>query len=395
MKIGTRGFKPVFDFLDRAEPHLGDLEEDYRQHFFQSDLNQLRSLLTIYVITTVFYALVDFQLHKNSVLLLMLFLLRLSIFLLSALSYFTFKHIKSVHKLDNLVLAWSIFVYFISLFVAYARSSIGFYDISIGVMLVLVTYLVVPNRLIYRLIPAMIFSLCEMLISIKMRGLHNSTEILNNASALILANFIGCILSIRLYTFRRNQFKAQYQEKINRAEIEYLASIDGLTEIFNRRHFLELANREFQHFVRHQQSFAILYLDIDFFKRINDNYGHSVGDMTLQQFASMVRSQIRDVDLWGRMGGEEFALLLPETSLEEARVVAERIRLRCEQMRIQNTIQNTVQIVSVTVSIGLTEVLTVDTSVDEILHRADQALYLAKQSGRNRVEVFGEHSQSI
>ncbi len=96
MKIGTRGFKPVFDFLDRAEPHLGDLEEDYRQHFFQSDLNQLRSLLTIYVITTVFYALVDFQLHKNSVLLLMLFLLRLSIFLLSALSYFTFKHIKSV-----------------------------------------------------------------------------------------------------------------------------------------------------------------------------------------------------------------------------------------------------------------------------------------------------------
>ncbi len=395
MKIGARGFKPVFNFLDRAEPHLGDLEEDYRQHFFQSDLNQLRLLLTIYVITNVFYALIDFRLHKNSILLPILFLLRASIFLLSTLSYFTFKHIKSVHKLDNLVLAWSIFVYFISLFVAYARSSIGFYDISIGVMLVLITYLVVPNRLIYRLIPAMIFSLCEMLIAIRMRGLHNSIEILNNASALILANFIGFILSIRLYTFRRNQFKAQHQEKINRAKIEYLASTDGLTEIFNRRHFLELSNQEFRQFVRHQRGFAVLYLDIDFFKRINDQYGHSVGDMTLQQFASMVRSQIRDVDLWGRMGGEEFALLLPETSLEEARAVAERIRLHCEQMRIQTTIQNTVQRVCVTVSIGLTEVLTVDTRVDEILHRADQALYLAKQSGRNRVEVFGEHSKSI
>jgi diguanylate cyclase (GGDEF)-like protein len=395
MKVGGWGLKPGFDFLDRAEPNLGDLEEDYRQHFLQSDLNQLRSLLPIYVITTVFYALIDFQLHRNSVLLPILFLLRFLIFLLSALSYFAFKDMKSVQKLDTLVLLWSIFVYLVALFVAYARSTIGFYDTSVGVIVVLITYLVIPNRLTYRLLPALIFSFCEMLISLSVRVTYNLTEILTSGIALTLANFVGYILSIRLYTFRRNQFKAQHQEKIARAEIEYLASIDGLTEIFNRRHFVEMSNQEFQQFVRHQRGFAILYLDIDFFKRINDKYGHSVGDMTLQQFASMVRSQIRDVDLWGRMGGEEFALLLPETSLEEARAVAERIRLHCEQMRIQNTIQNTVQIVSVTVSIGLTEVLTGDTRVDEILHRADQALYLAKQSGRNRVEVFGEHSKSI
>jgi diguanylate cyclase (GGDEF)-like protein len=248
----------------------------------------------------------------------------------------------------------------------------------------------IPNRLLYRFMLTLTFSVGEVLIYFMLRGGINAAEVRTNMVALLLANLIGFVLSVRLYTFRRQQFKAQHDETLARAEIERLAQTDTLTGIANRRRFLELADQELLRFKRKQHDFSLLYLDIDHFKRINDTYGHGTGDLVLQKFAALVSTQIRGLDIFGRLGGEEFALLLPETSLEAAKEVAERIRLACQNMELNANSKK----LEITVSSGFTISHSADSSMDEILHRADLGLYQAKQAGRNRSEMVVFSTQS-
>jgi two-component system cell cycle response regulator len=131
------------------------------------------------------------------------------------------------------------------------------------------------------------------------------------------------------------------------------------------------------------RSLALLVLDIDHFKRVNDNYGHDVGDEVLREFADRVRSCTRGIDLVARMGGEEIVVVLPDTALDAAFAVAERIRERVvsEPFGIQGATNS----IPVTVSIGVSSRRAGDASPAEIMKRADDALYLAKANGRNRV----------
>jgi diguanylate cyclase (GGDEF)-like protein len=120
-------------------------------------------------------------------------------------------------------------------------------------------------------------------------------------------------------------------------------------------------------------------LDIDFFKRINDCYGHQAGDLALRAFASLCRTLVRTQDTMARVGGEEFALLLPETGRAEAEAMAERLRAAVEGLRLEGVDS------TMTVSVGVSEVLAEETEIYPALSRADQALYAAKRAGRNRV----------
>ncbi len=161
------------------------------------------------------------------------------------------------------------------------------------------------------------------------------------------------------------------------AEIAYLASHDSLTNALTRRHMNEVCAIELERSQRHGRSMALLVIDLDLFKAINDTHGHVQGDQVLVDFVSKVNALLRRPDRLARFGGEEFVVLLPETSLEEALDVAERIRAAFSQPSTTPTC---------TVSIGVTtNVLTRDT-VDSLFARADAAMYQAKTHGRNRVE---------
>lgn len=160
-------------------------------------------------------------------------------------------------------------------------------------------------------------------------------------------------------------------------QLEKLATIDDLTQIYNRRHFFELAHYEIDRNSRHQYPLSFIMIDIDYFKKINDLYGHQVGDQTLQLLTRTVSSIIRSTDVFGRIGGEEFALVLPETEKQTAKELSERIRL-C----IQNTKFPGIE--HITISVGITQLYPDDTS-NSIFNRADIALYAAKESGRNRI----------
>jgi diguanylate cyclase (GGDEF)-like protein len=371
-------------FLDRAEPDLGHLEAEYRQHFLLSDALQVRKLLPVYLLSMFAFAGVDYQLYGFSMGFYVLMAMRLSVVAYLIWLYQILPRVPSAVVLDRWIFNWALFLYVFSLFVSYTRSLNTFYNASVSVLLVIVTYLLVPNRLPYRLAPAVLYSVGEILISVVLRWHLNPTEVRTNILALILANIIGYVLSIRLYAFRRSQYQAQHEEKLARAEIELLARTDGLTGTYNRRHFMDVSQQVFMEAQQQQQELVVLYLDIDFFKRINDTHGHAVGDLVLKQFSKVIQTLHPSSAIFGRLGGEEFALLLPQTSLERGKDIAEQLRASIEAMPI---LVGTAQTVHITVSMGLGILHDSDTHIEMPLARADQGLYLAKTSGRNRVVV--------
>jgi eukaryotic-like serine/threonine-protein kinase len=169
-------------------------------------------------------------------------------------------------------------------------------------------------------------------------------------------------------------------------QVEQLATIDGLSNVFNRRHFMELAARELAAARRHDRPLAAIMLDIDHFKRVNDTYGHATGDQVIRVVAERLTGSIRTEDLLGRYGGEEFALLIldDETGATD---LAERLR-RAVEIEPVPTEDGPVP---VTISVGVSTRTAADTGPDSIFARADGALYRAKQNGRNQVALAAAH----
>ncbi|MDR9753351.1 sensor domain-containing diguanylate cyclase [Pseudomonas sp. SZMC_28357] len=171
------------------------------------------------------------------------------------------------------------------------------------------------------------------------------------------------------------------EKKHLESELQRLATTDVLTQSSNRRHFFECANREFEQARAQGSALAFLLLDIDDFKMINDSYGHPEGDNVLQRIADCGRSSLRRGDLFGRIGGEEFAAVFPGCAPEMARQVAERLQREIQRLRFRYGEHS----YSITVSQGLTSLTREDETLDSLFARADSAMYEAKRQGKNRI----------
>jgi diguanylate cyclase (GGDEF)-like protein/PAS domain S-box-containing protein len=168
-------------------------------------------------------------------------------------------------------------------------------------------------------------------------------------------------------------------------KLEQQAHEDYLTGTSNRRYFMELAEQELNRAARYDNQLSIFMMDIDFFKRINDTYGHKAGDQVLKKLAEVCRETLREVDILGRVGGEEFAILLPETDREESIEVAERLRAALAEAKVQLEADGLA--IQFTVSIGVASLVSKNNTLDMLLNLADKALYKAKESGRNKICV--------
>lgn len=180
-----------------------------------------------------------------------------------------------------------------------------------------------------------------------------------------------------------NQLKLSIHQVLYKENLYRLATIDMLTGIYNRRSFMERLDTELIRQHRYQQALSMMMLDLDFFKRVNDQFGHAAGDLVLQDFTQKAKSCLRDIDLFGRVGGEEFVILLPSTDIEGAKVVAERIRILIESGYVQLEHNH----YRYTVSIGVSQMVDGDTA-KTFINRIDQAMYAAKNAGRNTVVVL-------
>jgi diguanylate cyclase (GGDEF)-like protein len=166
-------------------------------------------------------------------------------------------------------------------------------------------------------------------------------------------------------------------------ELIRTASVDGLTGLLNRRKFVESARRELHRAERQHLQTSVLMLDLDHFKVVNDTYGHPIGDLVLQSFGNVLHGSLRPFDVVGRYGGEEFCVLLPGTGIGEATQIAERLRA----IASQTPVNARSTMVSYTVSTGVVQAPPRPVSLEELVDRADQALYEAKAAGRNCVRA--------
>ncbi len=216
-------------------------------------------------------------------------------------------------------------------------------------------------------------------------GLHTETEDETSGFALgavdyILKPFEREIVRARVKT-QLELVRGRRELEAANKELAYLAAVDPLTKCFNRRYFMNTAESEIARMKRHGTNLTVAMLDIDRFKSINDRFGHEVGDLALSNVAEICEHTLRREDTLGRLGGEEFGIILPATAQEGAMEVLNRLKtLISHQVSMLDG-----ETVSLTVSVGLTDVCDQDASIDDALRRADKALYTAKKLGRNRI----------
>ena len=211
---------------------------------------------------------------------------------------------------------------------------------------------------------------------------HTSEIDLANGMWVLVAQQV--VVGRKIVTVCTDITRAKVAELAFRAahsELQRLAMTDDLTEVSNRRHFMAQLESERQRVLRYQHQVSLAVLDLDHFKQVNDRYGHPAGDAVLKHFAELLRNHMRCEDVIGRIGGEEFALLMPETAGSGAQVVLERIRDALSQLRLDFVAPE----FSYTFSAGVAELPLVESSAcNHWIQVADQALYRAKTGGRNR-----------
>ncbi|HCJ30321.1 MAG TPA: diguanylate cyclase [Pseudomonas sp.] len=176
----------------------------------------------------------------------------------------------------------------------------------------------------------------------------------------------------------RRQLQAANQQ------LQRLSSIDRLTGLFNRGHWEEMLRQDYARHRRYDRNAALVMFDIDHFKKINDSYGHQAGDAVIQQTADLVRQCMRDADIAGRYGGEEFVVLLPDTDSEGALTFAERLRQAIEAHEVSYEDHS----IRFTVSLGIADLSQPTSGYAQLIERADNALYASKSAGRNQVSLY-------
>ena len=368
-------------FLRQFLLNLGEMEGEYRVFHLKDDLNQSRFYILIATLSVLGMLGTDAVLYRDyPSLILWLLLYRAGFALVSILVMAALWKTVKVRVYDRLMLGWMSFTILFLLLFNFTRPA-DFLTTSYDVILPFAIYIISPLRIFQSLVLAVSFSTGTLYIDFFHKtGVDPATLNMVLVSQLIV-HLLGLGSAIQIQSYRRKSFKAYMQERDAKEMVAYLASIDPLTKSMTRHQFFNIGESEFRRFTRYRRQLSILVLDADYFKNINDMYGHYAGDLVLRSLSLVVLEQKRAQDTYGRLGGEEFGLLLPETNLEQARIVAERV----QQAWAQTPCNVDGRLIYSTVSIGVAQASDEDKSFEDILRRADRMMYKAKEAGRNRV----------
>ena len=215
------------------------------------------------------------------------------------------------------------------------------------------------------------------------RLLRNSLMI--SIIALLFALFIArAIYRSAIEHSRQEKERLEELVKERTHEIELLSKTDALTGLWNRGYLEEMMEMEFKRARRYAHDISLLVVDLDHFKNVNDTYGHAAGDEVLREASQRITSSLRETDFVGRYGGEEIVIILPETSIETAKEIGQKV---CDEMAKEPVVSDG-ETIHVTASLGISHLRPEHTGQQEVFNEADQALYISKQNGRNRVTVF-------
>lgn len=360
---------------------LKDMEGDFRVSNLPLDKAQaVFSLIFVgFCIAAILW--VDWLLFKDRPNLFQLMMIYRGTFILfTAIITVAISRTNRVRDFDRLVFVWVSTLLLFLLLLNFTRPA-NYLTTVFDIITIFAIYVLSPLKVYTNFILTFCFSLATLYIDhfLKLGVDPVALDVANSAH--LIVHLLGLGSSYQLQSYRRKAFKAFMDEKDAKEMVAYLANIDQLTKSLTRRQFFNIAGSEFRRFQRYHRPLSVMIIDADHFKKINDTYGHHAGDLALRSLSLVAMEQKRAQDTFGRLGGEEFALLMPETKLEQAIVVAERIR----QMWEQSPVNLDGQLIHSTMSIGVAEAAETDEALEGILHRADQMMYKAKEQGRNQV----------
>ena len=362
---------------------LGELEGDYRVFHLKNDIAQTVLALNIAMLSILAMLRVDTILFLDRPkLFIWVVAYRGSFVLATILVMLATRRVRKVRVYDRLVFAWIVLMILFFVLFGFTRPS-NYLTIAYEVIIPFSISVLSPLKIKQNAALALSFTAVMACVDYFFKAPVDPMILNTTATAQLIVHTLGLGSALQIQSYRRRSFKAYMLEKDAKEMVAYLANIDPLTKSLTRRQFFNIAASEFLRYSRYRRPLSILILDTDDFKNINDTYGHHTGDIVLRSFSLVALEQKRAQDTFGRLGGEEFGLLLPETSLEQARVVAERIQKTWEQT--PSNMDG--EMIHSTVSIGGAEASHDDKSFEDVLRRADRLLYKAKQCGKNQVAM--------
>jgi diguanylate cyclase (GGDEF)-like protein len=365
-------------FADRAT------EAGYRTYFLAQDRRDAIIAIAVFVFFKATFSVFDlmFQTPEQADLLLEA---RFGFAGVSILVMMLFARVRNASQYDALMLAWVLLAILSNFFTIAHRPSGHFGFLGTSPMLILLLFVFFRNRFNLQFLSAALLTGSDFFTVLALRTPLPTQTLIQTSATYALAIIIGAIVSWQLHRARRQYFATHSNENRLRARLQELAYRDELTGVLNRRSFLLEAQVLWRAAGRTRQPACLLMLDLDHFKQINDTLGHEAGDHALIAFAKLVQSSKRPSDVFGRVGGEEFALFLPDADAGVARDVANRIIRECQALTANGQPSP-----RLSVSIGLAAVSRADSDLRATMARADRALYQAKADGRGRTALAKE-----
>jgi diguanylate cyclase (GGDEF)-like protein len=360
---------------------LRELEGDYR--VFNLQIDKAQSVLAMIIAGIGIFSMlwVDRLIFTDSPGLVSgMLLVRICYIVFTGLFVFAIGKTNMVRVFDRLILGWlSLTVLFMLIF-NFIRP-VSYPSTVFDIIIIFSIYALSPLKLRQNIVLVLGYTAGTLFINYVLKTGTDAINLKVAISAQVIVHVLGLGSALQMQSYRRKSFKAYIEEKDAKEMVAYLANIDPLTKSLTRRHFFNIAESEFMRFTRYRRPLSVLVLDADSFKAINDTHGHHAGDIVLRSFSLVALEQKRAQDTFGRLGGEEFGLILPETGLEQAKIVADRIQTVWE--KTPSNLDG--MLIHSTVSIGVAEAQADDKTFDAVLRRADLRMYKAKDQGRNQV----------
>ena len=355
-------------------------KEEFHNHLLSTSLNLIKGITILIGLLNILLIIPDIINLTDTIARILVLVLR-SVFTLSAGLLFIYaKRIGTFRKLAVVLTAYELAAAFIFFFVLSLYPNPDFTIQLLGVFIIIIAVFLVPNiwgHMFSLSIAIAAGFLVYSYLRLGLDGTHGLDAAHFIAAGVYLAIEIA-LCSIFAYYFNRYK-RGEY---VARAELQRIYDTDPLTKIGNRVKLENEASKWIAYCTRHGLEISLMLIDVDNLKRVNDKYGHLLGDTVLCEIAGIMRAQLRESDVCIRWGGDEFVLLLPHTSIEEAKTLAERIRTSIQEHKFSND-------AAVTCSFGIAS-MRENLSLAELIHRADRSMYQAKKKGKDNITAVGE-----
>ncbi|MEO7251441.1 MAG: diguanylate cyclase [Arenimonas sp.] len=355
-----------------------ELEQAYRRYFLGQDKRQAFIAIALFAGFKASFGAIDLMVQMADQAWVLL-AARFSFVLISVVVLAILGRVRKPRHYDALVFGWTLLAVASQFYTIAHRPSDHFGFLSTSPILILLFFVFFRNRFGLQVLAASLLVGVDLLTVLMLRDPLAPPALIQSGATYGLALVVGVVVSLQLEGTRRSYFATLQRERALLAAMSALAYHDELTGVLNRRSFLLQAGNQWRRGSSNGLNDCVLMLDLDHFKRLNDLHGHEAGDRALTRFATLVESLKREQDIFGRIGGEEFALFLPSTPRVQAQAMADHIVARCQALSI-----GAESCGELSVSVGIAEIGDEDANLAATMVRADKALYDAKAMGRGR-----------